>query len=201
MGKKSIRVRVLMFIVFLSFLAVFWMFEIKDTANKRIGFQKRVEQIEVYGKDDIQNIKTILNSYPENYSSNKAIGKGDYVIVLGQVKDGQNVWDNFCKNIKDKKNSCIVIVQYTNEGDPILGYLSYIYGNFFYMEDNTRDRFRGGDYSSDEYKYLKTFKEKEGTSAVLINDNTVTYEQYKNSMISSDSSDHIPCRPLFYIVN
>lgn len=198
MKRKSIRARVLMCIVILSFLAVFCMFEMKDTANKGIGFQKKIEQIGVYGKDDIQNIKTILNSYPENYSSNKAIGKGDYVIVLGQVKDGQNVWDNFSKNIKNKKNSSIVIVQYTKEGDPILGYLSYIRGNYFYLEDKTRDRFRGVDYSSDEYKYLKTFKEKEGTSAILFNDNTVTYEQYKNSMISSDS---IPCQPLFYIVN
>ena len=59
MKRKSIRATVLICIVILSFLAVFLMFEIKDTANKGIGFQKKVEQIVVYGKDDIQNIKLI----------------------------------------------------------------------------------------------------------------------------------------------
>ena len=44
--------------------------------------------------------------------------------------------NDFYENIKNKKEDSILILQYTQQNDPILTYLSYKDDKFFYRDDS-----------------------------------------------------------------
>jgi len=156
----------------------------------------------MYGASGLSEIKKLLSAYPEKILQDDILTNSDYMVVHGKVVKGQAKWDEFYTNTINGKDSAIVIIQYTVEGDPLLIYLSFLDGEFYYVMDFGRDKFKGEgqDYNSGVYKYLKIFDRNDGLSAILFNDNSITYEKYIKSTQSGDAADFIPNAFLFEII-
>ena len=92
--------------------------------------------------------------YPAAYD--KSFDKNCYALSYNTVLSGQNSYDKFISDVENNIAGSIVIVTFTVEGDPIYGYLSYNGEDFYYVEDVSRDRFKGDydDYLEYRYKYL-----------------------------------------------
>ena len=147
-------------------------------------------QIAVFGAEDEESIKELLSSM----SIEDAAANGCFVMVHGVVKDdSKKAWDTFCANVKREKETAIIIVQYTIEGDPILNYVSFVNGSFFSVTDISRDSWGGPvPYYSGSYKFLNVLEE-EGQikTVILCNIDYETWEDYqKDTQILLDIDDY-----------
>ncbi|MGB7593998.1 MAG: DUF4362 domain-containing protein [Erysipelotrichaceae bacterium] len=126
----------------------------------------------VYPVQDAVNDKHLVNLQAEPYVYNQSILK------------------SFVDKVKLGMDAELIFVAYTDEGDPILTIVQYADETFLAVVDTTRDRF--GRRSIEEFKFLKlvTFKEANNNGYYLFNTD-VTYEQFKKSLISSNSADWI----------
>ena len=87
------------------------------------------------------------------------------------------VWQKFLEKIRKKKDGAVIICQFTTEGDPILQYISYLDGKFYYVEDSTRDQFSGEKYVEHTYDYFKRFEENKLYTAFLTNEEEMTLDE------------------------
>lgn len=105
---------------------------------------------------DTKNVK--LEELPQNYSIEKAVKDGCFVITYNKIYN-KHILENFINNTginaKERKEDSIRIVQYTTEGDPIITEVSfefkdetYTFGNeevkkshYIVKHDSTRDKF------------------------------------------------------------
>lgn len=153
--------------------------------------------LETYSAEDSQKIKDLLKSYGEakNLTVEKAGKKNIIVIDNEKIAKNEKIWTSFYTNIKNKKDDSILIVQYTEQDDPILTYLSYKDDKFFMIEDDSRDQYRESkdeDYFEYNFKYLKLFEENKKTYVYLVDDDSITLDKLNYSLLSSNISDWIP---------
>ncbi len=97
---------------------------------------------------------------------------------------------SFTEKIAKGLSAELLVVTYTDEGDPILTIVQYDGKAFLAIRDTTRDKF--GPKTIEEFKFKKwiMFKENNRTSYHLFHTD-VTYAQYQKSMYSSNSADWI----------
>lgn len=148
----------------------------------------------IENSNDLNKIKSEISLIPKEYNADTAVKDGCFVIVHGELKSETNIMDNFVLDSKNRKSSAITIVQYTEEGDPIITKVVYNGHSYYGVEDDTRDAFSSLEnrkYWEFEYKYLKVFEENDSKRYYLVNDEKLTSEDIWKSVISSQSSDMI----------
>lgn len=164
------------------------------------------KEAKVYSVKDSQKVKNLLKSYGELKNLTVETVKNDNIIVVEdeEIIKNKEIWNNFFNDSKAKKESSILIVQYTEQDDPILTYLSYKDNKFFMIEDDSRDQYRDSkkeDYFEYSFKYLKLFEENNKTYVYLLDDNKITLDELNYSLLSSSISDWIPYGFVFYYIN
>ena len=146
----------------------------------------------IWGIND--EIKYELSLIPKEYSEKTATEDGCFVIAHDGLKSEISIMDTFVSDSKNKKSSSIIIVYYTDEGDPILIKVVYNGHKYYGIVDNTRDEFssqRNTGYRKFKYKYLKGFEVNDRISYYLTNDNNLTNEDILQSWASCQSNDWI----------
>jgi len=128
-------------------------------------------------KDSIQKI---FDAYPQKMYIKDLEELNVYAYVTGEIKN-QEVWDVFIASVEQKENAAIIIVLYTIEGDPILLYVSYLDGLFYYAHDSSRDRF-GGDETTFEgpFQYMIEFEDETRLVTILSEIEYASFEEYQN---------------------
>lgn len=164
------------------------------------------KELKVYSSKDSQKVKDLLKSYGEakNLTVEKAKKNNIVVVENERIVGNKKIWDDFYNNSKNNKEGSILIVQYTEQDDPILTYLSYKDKEFFMIEDDSRDQYRDSkneDYFEYSFKYLKLFEENNKTYVYLLDDNKITLDELNYSLLSSNISDWIPYGFVFYYIN
>lgn len=147
----------------------------------------------------LDEIKDLLSMYPAAYD--KSFDKNCYALSYNTVLSGQNSYDKFISDVENNIAGSIVIVTFTVEGDPIYGYLSYNGEDFYYVEDVSRDRFKGDydDYLEYRYKYLVNGSDKNSTYAFLINDPEI--DDYSQVLEKNNLGESVDCKFLFTVNN
>ena len=148
------------------------------------------------------------NQLPKNYTLDDAKADGCVVYEDSDITSGQSVWDEFIKDTDDGKNSTVRLVFYYTLGDPSHYSEEYYaeikddYPVFYIMElSYDGDKYTlfqtedGKDYK-DVYRYLVKYSGEpssdsatysEYTYYVLVNDNTLTWKDIEDGMLSSQS--------------
>lgn len=164
------------------------------------------KELKVYSAEDSQKVKDLLKSYgkSENLTVEKAKNNKIIVVDNEEIVGNKKIWNDFYNNSKNKNEGSVLIVQYTEQDDPILTYLSYKDNKFFMIEDESRDQYRDSkeeDYFEYSFKYLKLFEENDKTYVYLLDDNKITLDELNYSLLSSNISDWIPYGFVFYYTN
>lgn len=105
-----------------------------------------------------EEIKSYLAKFPVSKLSEELSGQPCYVIAHGEEKSGRKYVDAFMEKVQAKESAALVCVQYTEEGDPVLDYLSYDGEYFYRIHDRTRDNW-AGDEKYREYIYTDVWTE------------------------------------------
>lgn len=165
--------------------------------------EDKYEQEGIYGEKEVSTIKDMLNDYGDEkeLEVSKALAKNLVVIKEQEFIGNEDIWNKFYNNTKNKVEDSVIIVRYTEQGDPILTYLSYKNNKYFMIEDETRDRYDENqeDYNQYEFKYLRIFEDNNYKYAYLLNDKNITLDELNYSLSSSDTSKWIPYGFIFYI--
>lgn len=142
--------------------------------------EKKQEKIEIKTLKDNDQIKKLLSSYPKELTSGQAIDQG-LVMIDNKTEifdeTGKKTWEQFLKDVDQKKDCAVIICQYTVEGDPILQYVSNVNGKFYYVEDSTRDKYSSEKYIQYTYDYNKIYKQDGHYVAILTNDQNMTFDE------------------------
>lgn len=137
----------------------------------------------IYGKSKIKDIKDLLKTNPLDYDMDEAIQDGLFVISDNSIVGGEDNWNDFISKVGNKKNDSIIVATISNKGDMRLMYLSYLDNKFFSYFDMTRFEDSSIDYySSNEYKFLKVYDVLGESNIVLVNDESITYEEIENDL-------------------
>ena len=102
-----------------------------------------------------KDVLTRLKEYPDSYQ--EIIARDNLVIqtVEGRLLNRQ-LFDDFLNSVEHGQSAEVIIVQFTVEGDPCLGYLLFNGDRFFYLRDDSRDKFGGGEkYWLASYLYFQ----------------------------------------------
>lgn len=191
---------VIIFLIFCSLVGC------KNINNEKTINTFNDKEIKVYSSKDSQNVKDLLKSYggAKNLTVENAKRNNIVVVENEQIVGNEKIWNDFYDNSKKKKECSILIVQYTEQEDPILTYLSYKDKKFFMIEDDSRDQYRENkneDYFEYSFKYLKLFEDNNKTYVYLLDDNKITLNELNYSLLSSNISDWIPYGFVFYYMN
>lgn len=138
-----------------------------DAENENTDAENEVpqEQLPVFGKEEEEQLKELLASYGElNWEEdhNGTAGlkyKNDMVEIdpiNGEVS-GLERWVTFCSHAEKGKGDAVLFLNYTVEGDAVLRYLSYKDGNYYIMNDSTRDTMGSQTYLSQEFPYMREY--------------------------------------------
>lgn len=126
----------------------------------------------VYAIQDARNDKILVNMSVEPFAYNQSILK------------------SFMDKVRQGIAAELIVAAYTDEGDPILTIVQYTGDTFLAVMDTTRDKF--GRKSIEEFRFSKLISFKEnGRNTYHLFNTEVTYEQYRKSMLSSNSTDWI----------
>lgn len=164
------------------------------------------KELKIYSINESQEVKELLKSCGDLKNINEEDCKKGKMVVLENEKImlNEELWQTFYKNVKNKKEDSILIVQYTEQDDPIVTYLSYKDNKFFMVEDDSRDEYRDTkmeDYFEYSFKYLKLFEENNKTYVYLLDDEKITLDELNYSLLSDNISDWIPYGFVFYYIN
>lgn len=157
---------------------------------------------------DVMTLKDI----PENYSLEQAKADGCVVHENSSVTSGKEIFEVFYKMASSGKNAKVRLAFYYTLDDPS-NYDSDYYESIkddypaLYIQDLSFDgekytlcRYEDGNEFVESYDYLMKYNEPAMSPYavydslevyVLINDNTVTYQDIMKSMLSSLYEDHI----------
>lgn len=156
----------------------------KDTKETKatitqIKKTQREKKIEIKTLSKYDEIKDLLSKYPKNLTAEQAKYQGMITIEHGAFdKKSQKLWNQFLKNkIEHKKDSAIIICQFTTEGDAILQYVSYVKGKFYYVEDSTRDTYSSEKYVQYSYDYQKIYRQDGHYIVILTTNNKMTFDE------------------------
>lgn len=131
---------------------------------------------------DFKEIEKVLKEYPEKLSEKDALEKGMIVIINQKFqKDGSKLWKEFSKKVQKKTDGAVILCHFTTEGDPILQYISYLDGKFYYVEDSTRDSFGSEKYVEHTYDYFKQYEADKVCTVFLTNKEQITLDEAQDA--------------------
>ncbi len=158
------------------------------------------------------NIKTeytALKKLPAAYTREDAIEDGCVVFDNGDIAYGQARWDQFAASVPDGKASVRLAYYYTLENYDDEEYYESVKDEYpkLFVQDLEYDGeyymlrwFEDGEEIIQKYKYMLRFEGDAETPYasydsyvryVLVNDNTVTWEELQHGIFSSQMGDYI----------
>lgn len=153
-----------------------------------------------------------LKQLSDNYSLDDAKSDNCVIFEDGDITDGQSEWDSFIKKTEDGKSATVRLGFYYTLGDPLQyskEYYEEIKDDYpvLYIHDLSFDgkkymieSIEDGQLFSKDYTYLVKYDgEPKSVSAsfskytyyVLVNDDTVTWDDIEHGMLSSKLGDYI----------
>jgi len=155
----------------------------------------------IYGVEEKEEILKILNAYPASVNPNEAAADGLFVITFEGVNaDSKIVWDTFYEEVQQGKDTSIIIVEYTVEGDAILTYISFKEGSFYSLVDVSRDKFGVGEaYYDGSYQFLRIYDYDAGSGVLVLltNFDCASYEDFDEETLE----DIAAVKHLFFMEN
>ncbi len=157
---------------------------------------------------------TALDKLPDDYGYEDAVADGCVVYKNSDITNGQSIWDDFLLAVNDGKKATVRLVFYYTLGDPSR-YAPELYEEIkdeypklfvndliFDGKQFTIDGFEDEDgrLLSRTYKYMMKYAgaPKSETALyhaytyyVLVNDDTLTWDEIEWGMLSSQSGDYI----------
>lgn len=141
------------------------------------------KQAPIYGSSDRDKVKKFLKSYGELKEIPKK--QDDMVVYTGKSVGNAERLEKFYENAQNQIEDAIVILIYTIEGEPCLNYLSYHNGQYYYMQDTTRDTFGSQGYYEDTGKYMMCYPNSGQLYYYLTDSQDITYQQIWEEELSS----------------
>ena len=131
-----------------------------------------------------------LKKYPDSYQ--EIIKQDDLVI---QTIDGhllnRQLFDDFLHGVEQGQSAEVIIVQFTVEGDPCLGYLLFDGNSFFYLQDFSRDKFGGGEkYRVASYRHFQQISGNGVILHILTDTEFADYGEYE-AYIEQHNGDNV----------
>lgn len=167
--------------------------EEKTTQGAEEPYQKIQSQLmkEIYTEKDSKKVQELLASLPESYD--EAVQRDDLLLESAKNTDDIDyyLWDMFYDHVKKETPTSMIKALFTTEGDMLYIYISYDGEKFYYMSDNSRDKFRGDGPKYYEKTYSRLVVEERMINgklfqdAILTNDEKLTCEEYDNYWVSS----------------
>lgn len=140
-------------------------------------------------RDKTEIIGDMLQSLPDDPTLSSA-----NILIIGSEVIHFEFWESFCKKVSMGEPADMILAAMTTEGDAIYSYVSYDGENFYVVQDNSRDAFRGDGEIYTEHIYsnllVEDYQWEDGTVsriAVLDNDASLTYQDIRASL--SDGTD------------
>ncbi len=118
--------------------------------------------------DAMKTIRERLEQYPADYET--ICETEAFVVVHGKVKTGLDKWEAFLEATGDGKPASVDIVQFTEEGDPIITCLSHDGTSYMVVVDSTRDNWGSGNVWQEEFECLKVSEKQDGSVEVILGD-------------------------------
>lgn len=153
-----------------------------------------------------------LNAIPNDYSIDDAKSDDCVVYEDGDITDGQSLWDDFIKATEKDESATIRLAFYYTLGDPsnyTKEYYEEIKDDYpeLYIKDLSYDgekftieSIEDGNLISKEYKYMMKYEGQPSSATalfsdymyyVLVDDNSVTWNDIEHGMFSSQLGDWI----------
>ena len=131
---------------------------------------------------------TGFSNLPSNYTIEDAKTDGYFVTQNSEVIANKNVWDNFVETSLRKENAGIRIVKFYTEstGSPYFLDLFYQDGHYYLFDSSAENQ------EENPYLYLLTLEGQFGNPLknsgviLLTDDNTLTFDKFMRSMLSSN---------------
>ena len=171
--------RVLVVTIVLLFGLVLSSCDYISSPNENNDWKEQV--IGVFDLSSKKSIQEILDTYPRKLHIVDLEEANVYAYVTGEIKNTK-VWNAFVARVEQKENAAIIIVQYTIEGDPILLYVSYLDGLFYYAHDSSRDRYGSVDETVFEgpFQYILEFDDEKRLVIILSETEFASFEEYQS---------------------
>jgi hypothetical protein len=136
-------------------------------------------------------MRATLSSIPSGYPMQKTTD-GTYYLNLSvpPYVDHSSVLTSFMEKTKKGISAQLVVVAYTDEGDPILTIVQYTGSEYLAIRDDTRDKYGVGGIEEFAYSHWVMFTNGERKMYYLFNQE-ITWEAFMKSRLSSNSSDQI----------
>lgn len=132
----------------------------KGVRNESIEAESKLyKNVPVYSKGEMKKIKKYLASLPDKITEEEAKEKGIVIQPYHIKYDKFNtIWEGFYKYAREGEEAlkpqkgvikcyaepfraAIVLLRYTIEGDACYTYISFIEGNYYVVDDKSRDKF------------------------------------------------------------
>lgn len=136
-------------------------------------------------------MRATLSNIPADYPMQKAI-EGTYYLNLSvpPYVDHSSVLTSFLEKTKKGLSAQLIVVAYTDEGDPILTIIQYTGTEYLAIRDDTRDKYGVGGIEEFAFSHWVMFTSNERKMYYLFNQE-ITREDFMKSLLSSNSSDQI----------
>ena len=154
-----------------------------------------------------------LDKLPADYSYEDAIADGCVLFKNGDVTNGESIWQEFLDTVDSGKNATVRLAYYYTIEDPSR-YAPELYEEvkddypMLFIKDLTFDgseyvteSYEDGKLITDTYKYLMKYEGAPRSETalyysylyyVLVNDNTLTWDEIERGMLSSQFGAYIP---------
>lgn len=159
--------------------------------------------------NNVEKAENVKKTFSFDYNTvaeqlkNRDENDDDLIVINtgGELRRGKELLDNFLKSINSGKPAEFTSLMYTVEGDAIYTYVLFDGDKFYSVEDDSRDKFRGDGeaYISYESKYLKEFDGGDYLTYIMLDDDSLTYDDIVKSWLSSTTEAFVKMKVLFSI--
>ena len=159
--------------------------------------------------NNVEKAENVKKTFSFDYNTvaeqlkNRDENDDDLIVINtgGELRRGKELLDNFLKSINGGKPAEFTSLMYTVEGDAIYTYVLFDGDKFYSVEDDSRDKFRGDGeaYVSYESKYLKEFDGGDYLTYIMLDDDSLTYDDIVKSWLSSTTEAFVKMKVLFSI--
>lgn len=142
-------------------------------------------------------MKSTLESYPDDYTYEQAAADGWFTVVHGTLQqDSKMRMDQFLRNCREGIPSQLGVSQVTVEGDLILQWIQFDGYMYYLLEDVSRDAFRSMDdspYTLAVFSHLKQFEIEGSSYLVLTSDKDLSISKWPPEEGKAQASSFLIC--------
>lgn len=159
------------------------------------------EAIPVTGEIDLyvdvyDEMKMELYEMPDEFDIDEEYDEKIIIVPLDIKKFVKSQIDFLYEEISKGNEISRIIVEYTDEGDPILKYVKYDGNRIFIVTDTTRDEFGKPTYDQKSFKTIKYETDGYRHRYFAVDDKDYTYEEIKQSWDENDNQTGIDFYPI-----